>query len=129
MPIRCSCSRHLRSGTLFAAISRWASALDGLVRDFFQDPRFTAIVEQDRREGQHRNPTERLDYFTTAYFHRPDELRAAVAGAGAGARPARQLHLRIRLRGAANLPGYPRARSSLGPSGAPDHCTGAGFSS
>jgi ubiquinone/menaquinone biosynthesis C-methylase UbiE len=70
-------------GRLFAAaISRWASALDGLSRDLFQDPRFAAIVEQDLREGQHRNPTERLDYFTTAYFHRPDELRAEVSAAG-----------------------------------------------
>ncbi|HEV7365604.1 MAG TPA: methyltransferase domain-containing protein [Gemmatimonadales bacterium] len=70
-------------GRLFAAaISRWASALDGLSRDLFQDPRFAAIVERDLHEGQHRNPTERLDYFTTAYFHRPDELRAEVTGAG-----------------------------------------------
>jgi ubiquinone/menaquinone biosynthesis C-methylase UbiE len=70
-------------GQLFAAaISRWASALDGLARDLFQDPRFAAIVARDLREGQHRNPTERLDYFTTAYFHRPDELRAEVSGAG-----------------------------------------------
>jgi ubiquinone/menaquinone biosynthesis C-methylase UbiE len=70
-------------GQLFAAaISRWASALDGLARDLYQDPRFAAIAERDLREGQHRNPTERLDYFTTAYFHRPDELRAEVAGAG-----------------------------------------------
>lgn len=70
-------------GQLFAAaISRWASALDGLARDLFQDPRFAAIVERDLREGQHRNPTERVDYFTTAYFHRPDELGAEVASAG-----------------------------------------------
>jgi ubiquinone/menaquinone biosynthesis C-methylase UbiE len=70
-------------GQLFAAaISRWASALDGLSRDLFQDPRFAAIVDRDLHEGQHRNPTERLDYFTTAYFHRPDELCAEVAGAG-----------------------------------------------
>lgn len=70
-------------GQLFAAaISRWASALDGLSRDLFQDPRFAAIVEQDLREGQHRNATERHDYFTTAYFHRPDELRAEVLDAG-----------------------------------------------
>jgi ubiquinone/menaquinone biosynthesis C-methylase UbiE len=70
-------------GRLFAAaISRWASALDGLSRDLLQDPRFAAIVDQDLRDGQHRNPTERLDYFTTAYFHRPDELRAEVLGAG-----------------------------------------------
>ncbi len=70
-------------GHLFAAaISRWASSLDGLSRDLFQDPRFTAIVERDLKDGQHRNPTERLDYFTTAYFHRPDELRAELSNAG-----------------------------------------------
>jgi ubiquinone/menaquinone biosynthesis C-methylase UbiE len=70
-------------GCLFAAaISRWASALDGLSRDLLQDPRFAAIVEQDVQNGQHRNPTERIDYFTTAYFHRPDELRAEVLAAG-----------------------------------------------
>jgi ubiquinone/menaquinone biosynthesis C-methylase UbiE len=70
-------------GRLFAAaISRWASALDGLVRDLLQDPAFAAIVERDIREGQHRNTTGRIDYFTTAYFHRPDDLRAEVASAG-----------------------------------------------
>ena len=54
-------------GRLFAAaISRWASALDGLARDLFQDPRFTEIADRDLLDGQHRNPTERLDYFTTA---------------------------------------------------------------
>jgi ubiquinone/menaquinone biosynthesis C-methylase UbiE len=72
-----------RGGRLFAAaISRWASALDGLARDLLQDPRFGLIVEQDLRDGQHRNPTERLDYFTTAYFHRPEELAAEVRAAG-----------------------------------------------
>ena len=70
-------------GHLFAAaISRWASALDGLVRDRLQDPEFAAIVEEDVRVGQHRNPTGRLDYFTTAYFHRPEDFRAEVLGAG-----------------------------------------------
>lgn len=77
-------ARVLRpGGRLFAAaISRWASALDGLARDLLQDPRFGLIVEQDLRDGQHRNPTERLDYFTTAYFHRPEELAAEVRAAG-----------------------------------------------
>jgi ubiquinone/menaquinone biosynthesis C-methylase UbiE len=70
-------------GRLFAAaISRTASALDGLARDLLQDPRFARIVEHDLRDGQHRNPTERLDYFTTAYFHRPEELRSEVLAAG-----------------------------------------------
>jgi SAM-dependent methyltransferase len=70
-------------GWLFAAaIARWASALDGLARDLLGDRRFAAIVEQDLRDGQHRNPTDRLDYFTTAYFHRPDELGDEVSAAG-----------------------------------------------
>jgi SAM-dependent methyltransferase len=70
-------------GWLFAAaISRWASALDGLARDLLGDPRFAAIVKQDLRDGQHRNPTDRLDYFTTAYFHRPEELGEEVLAAG-----------------------------------------------
>jgi SAM-dependent methyltransferase len=70
-------------GWLFAAaISRWASSLDGLARDFFADPRFTAIAERDVRDGQHRNPTGQFDYFTTAYFHRPEDLRAEMLDAG-----------------------------------------------
>jgi SAM-dependent methyltransferase len=70
-------------GRLFAAaISRFASALDGLSRDLFKDPEFAAIVEEDVRDGQHRNPTGRMDYFTTAYFHRPESLREEALSAG-----------------------------------------------
>lgn len=76
-------ARVLRPGGVLiaAGISRWASALDGLARDLFADERFERIVAGDLRDGQHRNPTERLDYFTTAYFHRPEELRAELADA------------------------------------------------
>jgi ubiquinone/menaquinone biosynthesis C-methylase UbiE len=76
--------RVLRTGghLLLAAISRSASALDGLSRELFADPRFGAIVTRDLRDGQHRNSTERLDYFTTAYFHRPDELALELTDAG-----------------------------------------------
>jgi SAM-dependent methyltransferase len=70
-------------GWLFAAvISRWASALDGLARNLLRDQRFVSIMERDVAEGQHRNPTGRPDYFTTAYFHRPDEIVAEVTSAG-----------------------------------------------
>ena len=48
----------------------------------FQDPRFAAIVRRDLEDGQHRNPTDRLDYFTTAYFHRPADALAEVAESG-----------------------------------------------
>jgi SAM-dependent methyltransferase len=67
---------------LAAAISRWSSALDGLSRDLLHDPRFVSIVEQDLRDGQHRNATDRLDYFTTAYFHHPQELAEEGQAAG-----------------------------------------------
>jgi hypothetical protein len=33
-------------------------------------------------DGQHRNDTERPDYFTTAYFHRPEDLHAELETAG-----------------------------------------------
>lgn len=70
-------------GALFAAgISRFASALDGLARDLLADPAFAAIVERDLAGGLHHNPTDNLEYFTTAYFHRPDELGSEVERAG-----------------------------------------------
>jgi SAM-dependent methyltransferase len=76
--------RVLRSGGVMfaAAISRCASALDGVARDLFADPVFAAIVQQDLEKGQHRNQTATWDYFTTAYFHRPDELKAEVVSGG-----------------------------------------------
>jgi SAM-dependent methyltransferase len=76
--------RVLRPGGVLiaAAISRLASTLDGLARELLRDPDFVGIVERDLREGRHRNPTMRLDYFTTAYFHRPEELKSEVVDAG-----------------------------------------------
>jgi SAM-dependent methyltransferase len=81
--LREGCRVLQRGGVLFAAaISRWASALDGLARELFLDKRFAGIVERDIREGQHRNETERPEFFTTAYFHRPDELADEFALGG-----------------------------------------------
>jgi ubiquinone/menaquinone biosynthesis C-methylase UbiE len=76
--------RVVRSGGLVAAaaISRFASTYDGLLRGFLEDPSFEEIVERDVREGQHRNPTGRPEWFTTAYFHLPEELRDEVIEAG-----------------------------------------------
>jgi SAM-dependent methyltransferase len=65
-----------------AAISRYASALDGMARKLTADPRFVQIRNQDLEDGQHRNETERIDYFTTAYFHRPEDLRGEMEAAG-----------------------------------------------
>jgi SAM-dependent methyltransferase len=76
--------RVLRPGGVMfaAAISRYASALDGVARDLFADPAFAVIVQQDLEQGQHRNPTDKWDYFTTAYFHRPEDLQGEVLSAG-----------------------------------------------
>lgn len=67
---------------LAASISRFASLIDGLSRGFFQDAEFRKIVAADLACGQHGNPTKELAYFTTAYFHRPEELAAEVGDAG-----------------------------------------------
>jgi SAM-dependent methyltransferase len=76
--------RVLRPGgvLLAAAISRFASTYDGLFHGYLDEPGFEAIVERDVGEGQHRNPTGRPEWFTTAYFHLPDELGQEVTEAG-----------------------------------------------
>ena len=65
-----------------AAISRYASAMEGLARKLTLDSRFVAIRNRDLVDGQHRNDTESDNYFTTAYFHRPDDLRDELATSG-----------------------------------------------
>jgi SAM-dependent methyltransferase len=76
--------RIVRPGGLVAvaAINRFASLLDGLARGFLFDPEFREIVEQDLADGQHRNPDNRPHWFTTAYFHHPEELRSELQEAG-----------------------------------------------
>jgi ubiquinone/menaquinone biosynthesis C-methylase UbiE len=81
--LREACRVLRKSGHLFAVgISRFASALDGLVRGLLNDPEFMHIVQRDLANGQHRNPTNKLSYFTTAFFHHPEELAAEVTEAG-----------------------------------------------
>ena len=76
--------RVLRPGGVVfaAAISRFASFLDGLRGPLFDDAAFASVVERDLAHGQHRNDTADARYFTTAYFHHPAELAEEVAGAG-----------------------------------------------
>jgi len=72
-------------GVLFAAaICRFASLIDGLSSGFFRDVEFRKIVAADLASGQHRNPMNHPAYFTTAYFHRPEDLAAEVHEAGFG---------------------------------------------
>ncbi len=76
--------RVLKPGGVFfgAAISRFASYIDGMLRGYIRDPEFVKIVKKDLETGQHLNPNNHPDYFVTSYFHHPDELREELEYAG-----------------------------------------------
>jgi len=76
--------RVLRTdGLIFCVgVSRYASMLDGFFSNLVADSRFVEIMNRDLRDGQHRNPTDNLDYWTTAYLHQPEELRKEIIEAG-----------------------------------------------
>lgn len=76
--------RVLRPGGLLfaAAISHFASLMDGVLRGLIDDPAFQMILSRDLDDGQHRNPTSNLEYFTDAYFHQPSELREEIRQGG-----------------------------------------------
>jgi hypothetical protein len=59
---------------LAAAIRRFASRFDWLARGGSICRSLGPMVDRDLRHGQHRNPTGKPKYFTTACFRRPDEL-------------------------------------------------------
>jgi SAM-dependent methyltransferase len=67
---------------LSAYISRFASACDGIQEGALRDSAFAAIVERDLTDGIHENPTRRIDWFTTAYLHRPEEIAPEIEAAG-----------------------------------------------
>jgi SAM-dependent methyltransferase len=71
-----------RAPVIAAVISRFASLFSGLTHDALFDPRFRAIVERDLATGCHRNDEQVADWFTTAYFHHPDEVGAEAVDAG-----------------------------------------------
>jgi ubiquinone/menaquinone biosynthesis C-methylase UbiE len=78
--------RVLKPGGVVAAvgISRFAALLDGLWRGWLGDPLFRDLAERDLVDGQHRNPdpVRYPQWFTTAYFHRPEQLVDEVSSAG-----------------------------------------------
>ncbi len=76
--------RVVRPGGIVAAaaVNRFASLVDGIAEGALADDDFRAIVEQDLATGQHRNPTANPNWFTTAFFHHPDELVAELSDGG-----------------------------------------------
>jgi ubiquinone/menaquinone biosynthesis C-methylase UbiE len=76
--------RVVRPGgvVLAAAISRYASTIDGIAKRYLDEEGFEPIVEQDVADGRHVNPDGNPRWFTTAYFHLPEELPGEVEDAG-----------------------------------------------
>ncbi|MEV4410462.1 class I SAM-dependent methyltransferase [Catellatospora sp. NPDC049609] len=77
-------ARVVRPGglVLAATINRYTSLLDGYAKGFVRDPGFAAILTTTLATGVHRNLSGDGRWFTTAYFHRPDELPGEVEEAG-----------------------------------------------
>jgi SAM-dependent methyltransferase len=70
-------------GLLLAAyISRFASACDGIQEGALRGFEFATIVDGDLTNGIHQNPTNRPEWFTTAYLHRPEEIQPEIEEAG-----------------------------------------------
>jgi ubiquinone/menaquinone biosynthesis C-methylase UbiE len=76
--------RVLRPGGMVfvAAVCRFAPLITSLLEGFFDDPAFYSVLMQDLDNGQHRNTTGDARRFTTAYFHRPEQLVDEVQAAG-----------------------------------------------
>ncbi|HSR45488.1 MAG TPA: class I SAM-dependent methyltransferase [Acidimicrobiia bacterium] len=76
--------RVLRPGgpLIAAGITRYASAIDGFDSGFIDHEEFERIVHADLETGKHVNNTGDPRFFTTAYFHRPEELVDEVASSG-----------------------------------------------
>jgi len=81
-------ARVARPGGVVAAavICRYASMFDGFFRSLIDTPGFAAMMAEDLRTGQHRNPGREPERFTTAYFHDRDSITGEITDAG--------LHLR-----------------------------------
>ena len=76
--------RVVRAGGLvvMAMISRFAGLLDAMRSGHLDDPELRSMGERELASGRHVNTTGRPEYFTTAYFHYPDEIVEEVADAG-----------------------------------------------
>ncbi len=72
-----------KNGKVIAVgITRYASLFEGYFHGALKSESFVPMMSQDLKNGQHRNKTGRFDYFTTAYFHHPKELREEIDDAG-----------------------------------------------
>jgi SAM-dependent methyltransferase len=77
-------ARVLRTGgvAVGATISRFASLFDGFIRGYVTDPRFRELLDHTLASGVHRNIHTDRTWFTSAYFHHPDEVVEEAREAG-----------------------------------------------
>jgi ubiquinone/menaquinone biosynthesis C-methylase UbiE len=75
--------RVLRPGGILLAfaIGHLASTIVGLVRGAIFDDDYLRMATQEIETGQHRRPPSWPHVLTTAYFHRPEQLRAEIEAA------------------------------------------------
>ena len=52
------------------------------MREFLFEPAFRDVIQHYLHNGCHTNPERHPHWFTTAYFHRPEELTAELVLAG-----------------------------------------------
>ncbi len=76
--------RVVRPGGLVLAvgISRWAPTYEGLLNRSIDIPGFVGMLREAQATGARPGPFGPGDGFTTAYFHRPEDLAAEVTDAG-----------------------------------------------
>jgi len=76
-------ARAVRPGGVVAAatIGRYASAFDGFARGFYRHGGYAPMVDVTLDTGVHQPPAGQ-PWFTTAYFHEPDEAATEAAEAG-----------------------------------------------
>jgi ubiquinone/menaquinone biosynthesis C-methylase UbiE len=70
-------------GVLIAAvISRYAALFDGFRHNLVADKEFQKILDGSINNGNHINNTGNPNYFTSAYFHMPEELKEELLESG-----------------------------------------------
>ena len=92
--------RVLRPGGVLIAqaISRYAALVKLLSRQIVGDPRLNEVAWETARTGRHL-PGPDMDFFTTAFFHRPRELEREIIQVGF------QHHATLAVEGPARLLG------------------------
>jgi len=71
-----------QGGMLFvAAISRYASMIDGLRKEYCLENYYLEMLDETFQTGINISKGNK-DHFTTAYFHKPDELKEEIEESG-----------------------------------------------